>query len=222
MIEHELSVEELHAVAVGRGLAVAAGIDPRMPRSDPDGFIRATWVDMLRDVPAEVIEQAVKDYYRSDRFAQKRETIAPADVVQWWNARRPPTERERTGLNRATERKTPRAELDPQRHRDGVDRVLAAWQGARAIRRGDDPDYAMEIAQGETAVRREFLSRPCPHCGAGEGSPCVVPSTGERLTKSPAHDARINAAQVAAAGTRGHALAELENVVVAAETLSSP
>jgi hypothetical protein len=213
MIEHELSAEELHAVAVGRGLAVAAATDPRMPRSDPDGFIRATWVDMLRDVPAEVIEQAVKEYYCSDRYLQKRETIAPADVVQWWNARRRPTERERTGLNAATRRTGPVPELDPQRIHDGVDQVLAALGARKAIRAGEDPEMAVEIAQGEAAVRREFLSRRCPYCGADAGQPCTVPATGKQLAKAPAHPSRMGQAPDFES-TRARALAALEGVQV--------
>jgi hypothetical protein len=226
----QVDPQQAHAIAVGRALAMAASLDPRMPQPDPEGVILTAWIEALHDVPGEAVQRAVVEYYRSDRYAQKRETIAPADVVQWWNARRRPTEGERTGLNRATGRKSPRAGLDPQRIHDGVDRVLAALGARRAIRAGEDPGLAVEIAQGEAAVRREFLSRPCSYCGAREGSPCVVPATGLALTKTPAHDARMNAAQVAAATTsREQALAalerarpELESVQVAAEALSSP
>lgn len=202
-----------HEIAVGRALAMAASLDPRMPRSDPDGLIRSTWVTALHDVPAEAVQRAVVEHYRSDRYAQRRETIAPADVVQWWNARRPPTAGERTGLNRATRRELPAADVDPQRIHDGYDQVMTALGAAKAVRRGEDQELAVEIAQGEVGVRREFRSRPCSYCGVGAGEACVVPATGRPLTRTPAHDARINAAQVAAAGTREQALAELEVVV---------
>lgn len=215
----------MNEIEVGQLLAMAITLDPKMPEPDEDGFMRRLWATMLHDVPRELGQRALVDYYRGDRYAQTREPISPADIVQWTLPRRRPTESERTGLNRATERKAPRAELDPQRIHDGVDLVLSQWQGQRAIRRGDDPEYAMEIAQGETAVRREFLSRPCTHCGAAEGSPCVVPrrgSTPQQLTKSPAHPSRMSVAQDSFEETRARALAALENVVGSAETLSSP
>lgn len=218
----QVNPQQEHAIAVGRALAMAASLDPRMPKSDPDGLIRSTWIAALHDVPADAVQRAVVEHYRSDRYAQKRETVSPADIVQWWNARRPPTEGERTGLNRATRRELPAADVDPQRIHDGYDQVMTALGAAKAVRRGEDPELAVEVAQGEVGVRRVFLSRACSYCGAREGSPCVVPATGQALTKTPAHDARMRAAEVAAAGTRGQALAELERVQVGPETLSSP
>jgi hypothetical protein len=113
---------------------------------------------------------------------------------------------------------------DAQRIHDGVDQVLAALGARRAVRAGEDPEMAVEIAQGEAAVRREFLSRPCSHCGAGEGSPCTVPATGKPLTRQPAHPSRMTAAPDFEA-TRARALealAALEGVQAVAEGVRVP
>lgn len=217
----------MNEIEVGQLLAMAITLDQRMPEPDEDGFMRRLWATMLHDVPRELGQRALVEYYRGDRYAQTRESITPADIVQWSLPRQKP---EGAGgpagglVVHDAEKRAPRKalEVDPQRIRDGYDRVIAEWQGRKAIRRGDDPEFAMDIAQGEVAARRAFLSRPCSHCGAAEGSPCVSPATGMRLTKSPAHDARLRAAEVAAAASREVALAELGNVVVSPETLSSP
>lgn len=206
-------------------LAFASSVDARMPQPDP-AVVDGWWL-MLGEVPVDAGARAVRAYYTSERYLERREPLTPGDIVQFAAARtRPEGASGPAGglVVHDAERREPRRALtvDEQRHHDGVDRVLAAWQAAKAIRRGEDPELAVEIAEGETAVRREFLSRPCSWCGAGEGQPCTVPSTGERLTRSPAHDARIHAAQVAAAGTsREQALAALEQHRPALESLPS-
>jgi len=187
----------VNEIEVGKLLAMAITLDPKMPEPDEAGFMRRLWTATLHDVPVELAQRALVEYYRSDRYAQTRETISPADIVQWSHARRRPSESERTGLNSATRREAPRPELDPQRIHDGVDRVHAALGVRRAIASGEDPELAVEIAQGEAAARREFLSRACPWCRAQAGRPCTD-GRGRELTRTPAHPSRLDAAQVAA------------------------
>lgn len=42
-------------------------------------------------------------------------------------------------------------------------------------------------------ARRARKAVRCPHCRAAIGSPCVVPSSGRRLTMSGCHPARAEA-----------------------------
>ncbi len=203
----------MNEIEVGQVLAMAITLDPKMPEPDVDGFMRRMWTAALHDVPAELGQRAVVEYYRSDRYAQSRETISPADIVQWSNARRRPTERERSGENEATRRKAPRPPASPELIHAGVDRVFAAMHQARAIAGGEEPQMAVAIAEGEAVVRREFRSRPCPHCRAREGDPCVD-HRGKPLTKNPAHPARMHAADVPARGGQEIAVAELAGVRV--------
>lgn len=210
----------MNETEVGRLLVFVATVDQMMP-SDEDGFVLRAWTKLLAGVPFELGERAAEEWYTSDRYSRDRTSITPADIVQRARSWQRPAGEGRVVINDSGAREPrPAFELDVQRHRDGVDRVIAEWQGRKAIRRGDDPEYAMEIAQGEASVRREFLSRPCGHCGASEGQPCTSPATGERLTKTPAHDSRIRAADVAVRGTREQALAELEQLRVRSETSS--
>lgn len=201
----------MNEIEVGQVLAMAITLDPKMPEPDVDGFMRRLWTAALHDVPAELGQRAVVEYYRSDRYAQTRETISPADIVQWSNGHRRPTERERSGENAATKRSRPRLPADPELIHAGVDRVIAALRQRRAIAAGEEPEMAVAIAEGEAVVRRDYRSRRCGHCQALEGQPCVD-HRGRPLTKSAAHDARIQAAEVAARAGRDVAVAELVQV----------
>lgn len=179
----------------GRILAVAIQLDPKFPQPDAAGLLRKVWARTLHDVPFDVAERAVTAYYRSDEYAQHRETVSPANIVQYWNARRPPTEAERTGLNAATRRALPAPQADPATIAAGVDRVRAMLLGKDAERRGEDVAHAQEAGQGEASALREARSRPCRHCGAEVGRPCVD-GRGNPLTRSLAHPARLAAPEV--------------------------
>lgn len=178
---------------VGRVLAFVATVDQRMP-SDEDGFVLRVWARLLAEVPFEHAQRAVEEWYTSDRYSQTRESITPADIVQrtkGWT--RTPGGGPAGGL--VTNDSGPRQlkpVFDPQRHHDGVDQVFAALAERKAIGRGEEPGTAADIAQGESAARRSYLSRPCPWCGAGVSEACVSPATKKPLTKTPAHDVRMN------------------------------
>jgi len=187
----------MNEIETGRFLAMAIVLDPKMPQPDDQGFMRRLWTRQLADVPFDAADRALQAYYKSERYAQNRETISPADVVLWWNARRRPTDQERTGTD--ARRELPRPSFDAQRIRDGVDRVLAALAEAKAVRNGEDPLDAADMAEGETAYRRMVLARPCPHCKAGVAKPCVRPGTDIPLTKEPYHDSRKKLATAGAA-----------------------
>lgn len=194
----------------GRVLLIAISLDPKMPQPDEAGLIRKVWAKALHDVPIEAAQNAVIAHYRSDEYAQRRETIAPADIVQWWNARRRPTAAEKTGENAATMRALPPVAFDPQRFRHGMDQVQAVLEGRKLRRSDTPPDDVDDIAEGEAVVRRELRSRPCSHCGARVGQPCVD-HRGKALTRSTAHPARVDAVVVETPrGAREDALAEVE------------
>lgn len=72
----------------------------------------------------------------------------------------------------------------------GVDLVLTSLAEHRALKAGEDPDLAADVAEGEIAVRRMWRSRKCKHCKAEPGRPCVDVK-GRPLTKTPAHDCRM-------------------------------
>lgn len=204
----------------GRILLLAISLDPKMPQPDEAGFIRKAWASTLHDVPFDVAQRAVTAYYRSDEYAQHRETVSPANIVQYWNARRRPTEAERTGLNRATRRELPAPALDPTTLQAGVDQARAQLLGKDAVRRGEDPALAQDIGEGEAAALREIRARPCPHCRAEVGRPCVD-GRGKPLTKSAAHPSRFDDAdaEVQARGSVGEALAEIATAVPAGEAV---
>ena len=195
----------------GRVLLMAISLDPKMPQPDEAGFIRKVWAAALHDVPIEVAQSAVIAHYRSDEYARHRETVSPADIVQWHNARRRPTDAERSGLNRVTRRELPAEAFDAQHLRAGVDRVRAALFGAAAVRSGEDPADAADVAEGEVSVTREVRSRSCSHCGARAGQPCVN-HRGQRLSKSMAHGSRLTAAVVPARTAAEVAVAELASL----------
>jgi hypothetical protein len=166
-------------------LAFASSIDPKMPRPDP--AVVAGWTLVLGQVPADPGARAVHAYYRSERYLVSREPVSPADIVQWWNARRRPTDSERSGGSAATRRELPRAEFDPEVGRAGMDRCMAAL----AARKGLDPD----AAQGEASWRRSVMAERCEHCGARPGQRCTGSWLGGKpLTRQLAHDKRMQAA----------------------------
>lgn len=175
----------MNEIEAGRMLLMAISLDPKMPQPDDAGFIRGVWAAALHDVPADAGQRAVVAYYRSDNYAQTRETISPADIVQWWNARRRPTEAERAGVPASSRRELPAAPVDPARITAGVTLVRSAL----AVAKGVDPD----VAQGDADATRLVRSVPCPHCRARPGLPCTGPR-GNPLTKVEAHDSRIQVA----------------------------
>ncbi|PXY20343.1 hypothetical protein BAY59_31390 [Prauserella coralliicola] len=157
---------------VAQLLAAAATIDPRAPQ--PGELVLRIWTGMLADVPMKAAERALWAHYR-----QTRETIQPADIVNWWREQRrhAPEERERPPF-------------DPELIHRGVDRVMAAL----AARKG----LELEAAESEAGARRLLRSVECPHCKASIGQPCVS-YDGRPLTKRPAHPAREDAALAASA-----------------------
>lgn len=179
----------MNETEAGRILVIAIHLDPKFPQPDDAGLLRKVWARTLHDVPFDAADRAVTAYYRSDEYARHREPISPADIVQYWNARRRPTEAERTGLNAATRRALPAPAADPATIASGVDRVRAMLFGKEAERRGEPT-----VARDEAAAVREARSRTCTHCGAEVGRPCVD-GRGNPLTKSVAHPARLVAVE---------------------------
>ncbi|GAA3878636.1 hypothetical protein GCM10022243_49190 [Saccharothrix violaceirubra] len=177
----------------GRILATAISLDPKMPQPDAKGFIRGVWQKALHDVPYEDAEKAVFAHYRSDEYTRHRETISPADIVQWWNARRRPTERERSGSTGA--RAIPAAPFDPERLHAGVDRAVAALRAGKRVRAGSALAVAEREGVRESTARRRVLARPCGYCRAQVGEACVD-GRGRKLTKSEAHPSRLVGAEV--------------------------
>jgi hypothetical protein len=167
----------------GRFLAMVATLDPKMPKADPQGFMRKVWTRQLADVPFEAADRAMQAYYSGERYLNHREVISPADVVQWWNARRRPNERELAGTS--PRRALPRPALDPERIRAGVDRVLTALIGTKSA------DAGQQVAQ-----RRTARSVPCPYCAAAVGSACVRARRGETSVEMRGHHpARVEASK---------------------------
>lgn len=185
----------MNETETGRFLAMVAALDPKMPQPDSQGFMRALWTRQLAEVPFEAADRAMQAYYASERYLASREPISVADVIQWWNARRRPNDRERTPHQAIT-----RASFDPELIHDGVDRVLAAIKRGKAERAGADPDEAAAQAEGETAARRIVLAVPCPHCHAAVGRPCarVGRSEQQRVELRRYHPSRLDAAHEAA------------------------
>lgn len=177
--------DELAALMAG-----ASAVDPYFPAADQN--VLDAWHLIVADVPYEVGLAAFRAHYRTTK-----ETITPADIAWVWREKRrhlklTEIDPEQLGPN-------PR-QSDEQIHA-GVDRVIAALAERKAIGRGEDREMAVAIAEGDTAARREYLSRPCPFCKAVAGARCTN-GRGEPLKKSPAHDARLQAAQVEARGPK--------------------
>ncbi|ALG07638.1 hypothetical protein [Kibdelosporangium phytohabitans] len=171
-------------------LVMAKVLDSRFVEPDDDGFVLRLWSRALEDVPMSAAETALGEYYRSARYRESRDSIMPADIVQWYRDQRryPPATRQRP-------------EFNPERIHAGVDRVFAALAARKAIGAGEDPDLAQDIADGETARRRLMHAVRCewPPCRAGEGKPCTGPR-GLPLSGGRVHDVREQAA-LAASGS---------------------
>lgn len=136
--------------------------------------MRKLWTRQLGEIPFAAADRAMQAYYSSERYLTTRDTISPADVVQWWNARRRPNERERAGSG--ARRALPRPTLDPQRLRAGIDQVLTALIGTKS------DDAAQQVAE-----RRTARSVACPHCEAPAGRACVRSARGESRTEMRNH-----------------------------------
>lgn len=175
----------MNKIEVGRLLTAAKVLDPKMPEPDDQGFVLKLWARSLHDIPSDVADEAMTEYYRSARYRENREPLSPADIVQFYRDRRRYTHAERED----------RPDFAPDRIHAGVDRAIAALAGRKAIGAGTDPVEAADEAEGESALRRAVRSIPCPYppCAALAGSACVGPG-GNPLTKSPAHPARMAAA----------------------------
>jgi hypothetical protein len=165
----------MNRAEVSQLLAAAGAVDPKAPQ--PGELVLRIWTTMLADIPMAAAERAVVDWYRSNR-----ETIQPADIVNWYRDRR---------RYEAEQRELP--PVNPAAITAGVDRAVAALAAKKAIKAGEDPGTALEIAEGEAGARRAVRSVPCPHCLARPGQPCTGPR-GTPLTKAEAHDSRIQAA----------------------------
>jgi hypothetical protein len=160
---------------VSQLLAAAGAVDPKAPQ--PGELVLRIWTAMLVDIPMAAAERAVVDWYRTNR-----ETIQPADIVNWYRDRR---------RYEMEQRELPPA--DPEVITAGVDRAISALAQRKAIRAGEDPGAALEVAEGDAGARRSLRSVACPHCRARPGQPCTGPR-GEPLTKTVAHDSRVQLA----------------------------
>lgn len=181
----------MNEIEAGRFLTMAIMIDPKMPQPDEEGVMRRLWAGLLADVPAEAAGRALRAFYTGERYLVHREPISPADVIQWWNARRRPSDTERRGSD---VRELPRPEFDAVRNRRGLDGAVAYLASQRALAAGADDSEAAEVARVEQVERRTVRSVPCPHCHVGVGVGCVVVGRGERRLRHP-HPSRLVAAQ---------------------------
>jgi hypothetical protein len=172
----------VNEIEVGRLLTAAKVLDPKMPEPDEHDFVLRLWTNALHDVPFEPAEQALTEYYRSSAYRESRDPISPADIVGWWRDRR---------RYAAVDRDRP--PVKPEQITAGVDRVMTELARRKAIASGEDPDTALEIAEGNAGARRMVRSVRCTHCGAQPGQPCTGPR-GVPLTKTEAHDSRVRAA----------------------------
>lgn len=185
----------MNETEAGRILVIAIHLDPKFPQPDDAGLLRKVWARTLHDVPFDAADRAVTAYYRSEEYAQHREPVSPANIVQYWNARRRPTEAEQSGLNAATRRTLPRPPADPVTIAAGVDRVRAMLLGKDVERQGGDTAHGEDVGRTEASALRKARSRPCGYCGAEVGRPCLD-GRGKPLTRSLAHPARLVAPEV--------------------------
>lgn len=172
----------MNEVETAELLTAAKILDSRFVEPDDGGFVIRLWHRTLDDVPMHAAEEAMREYYRSSQYRETRDSISPADIVQWWRDRR---------RYAAVDRDRP--PVNPEAIAAGVDQAMAALAARKAIRAGEDPSTALEIAAGDAGARRALRSVACPHCRARPGQPCIGPR-GNPLTKTEAHDSRIQAA----------------------------
>lgn len=165
-------------------LGVISAIDTKVPAPDED--VLSLWAGLLDDVPSGIAGEAVRAYYRSDRYIETHEPITPGDIVGYWRRhRRETAERQHDADVRAHHRRRPLDHAAICTLRNGVDRVTTAL----AISHGADPDHA----EADAHARRAYLAVPCPYCKAQPSSRCTGPG-GRPLTRQPAHPSRLDAA----------------------------
>lgn len=179
----------MNITEIGRLLTIIAELDQKMPEPDEHGFMQRLWAGLLDDVPFDAAQRAVKAYYRSDLYVQTRNLVSPADIVQWWNARRRPNEAERSGANAATRREIPPPPVDPDVIRRGVTLAIGELAAAKALRRGEDPEDARAVAEGNREVRRLTMASKCDFCGAQPEQPCTKTLRGKQV-EVPPHSVR--------------------------------
>ncbi|HEU5475676.1 MAG TPA: hypothetical protein VFV67_33975 [Actinophytocola sp.] len=174
-------LEPMTAQQCAQVLGMAAATDQRMPQ--PDEVVLRMWWAMLQRVPFWAAQQAIVEWYRSERYRETRDSISPADIAGWW--------RDRRRHEQLAEARRPAGEFDPDRIHRGVDAVVAALASSKGL----DPD----AAEGEAGWRRAVLAEPCEWqpCGARPGAPCTGPG-GRPLVKRLAHECREVRARKAA------------------------
>lgn len=172
----------MNEIETAQLLTAAKVLDSRFVEPDDGGFVIRLWYRALDDVPMPAAEEALREYYRSARYRETRDSISPADIVQWWRDRR---------RYEMEQRELP--PVNPTVITAGVDRAMAALAAKKAIKAGEDPGTALEIAEGDAGARRALRAVACPHCRARPGEPCTGPR-GTPLVKTEAHDSRIQAA----------------------------
>ena len=176
---NDLEVQEpMSAQECAQLLGMAAAVDPKVAGADP--IVLRVWFAELRRVPFRVAQEAVLDWYRSERYRETRDSVSPADIVGWWRDRRRHAEESRELLP-----------VVPERIRSGIDRVFAALAERKALAAGLDPETAVDVADSEAQSRRLMQSVRCPWepCAAQPGRPCTG-SKGLPLSRGAVHDSR--------------------------------
>jgi hypothetical protein len=182
---NELAVESwvpMDAQQCAQVIGLAAAADPRIPQ--PSEEMLRVWFAILQRVPYEAAHHALAEWYGSERYRETRDSISPADIAGWWRDRR-----------RHAEQHRERPEFDAERVHRGVDLAFAELARKKAIGSGLDPDDAADLAEGETAWRRQVLAVRCEWCRAAPGMPCMSGPGGRPLVKRLAHDSREVAAR---------------------------
>ncbi|WP_190824738.1 zinc finger domain-containing protein [Saccharopolyspora pogona] len=176
--------------------AEVSNIDPRVPAA-PTREIATAWARLLDDVPLAVAQDAVRDYYRSARYAKTHDRISTGDIVQFWESicdEARAENRRRMELVAIQEGLDGRAAIEAAKHkpiRRFADQFAVEQARKRARRDGLDPD---EVAREVSRSRQAWREVPCSYCGAAVRQPCTVPGTQRELRKSPAHPVRMQAA----------------------------
>ncbi len=156
-------------------------IDPKV-RANPDRDAIDAWHTILDDVPLEAAQEAVRDYYRSEKYQRSHDTITPGDIYgHYRTGRREQLEREHSAAVAAD-----RAAIEnpPVAFRS----LAAEFAAQKATAAGDDPSEARRDAES----RQRVLAVPCPHpaCRAGRGQQCTS-FTGRPLQRGAGHPSRL-------------------------------
>lgn len=162
----------------GQVLAKIAAYEPRFPQ--PSQAMLNAWAEhiTIRNPDPEAMLDAVAQY-----FAEPHDSLPTPFAIS--NIART---RRQEAMSRDPQPPPDKAADPAPPELPGVQKMsMAEWEAKHGVK-------FPELVLGKS-LDNDYVTNPlrvrCPHCGASEGSPCMVAGTAQLLTKVRAHESRM-------------------------------